>query len=195
MQDTISGLFWFAFPWWLMMLNISFKASWSFKILQWRIISLEFCPIFNWIIWVFYVRQYIWTYLQFSTCRQPVMPAPYVEDALFFPLYIFGFFVKKSGVHWSVDLHLGLWFDSLDKPVWFYDNTMLFLFLFVFDFFHHSSTVVLEIRDGDNSGSSFIVQDCFVYPELSVFPYEFDYCSFKYVKNCVETLMGIALNL
>jgi hypothetical protein len=29
----------------------------------------------------------------FSYC-QPVRQAPYIEDAFFFPLYIFGFFVK-----------------------------------------------------------------------------------------------------
>ena len=29
----------------------------------------------------------IWIYLNSSTCRHPVRPAPFVEDALPFPLY------------------------------------------------------------------------------------------------------------
>jgi hypothetical protein len=42
----ISGLFWFAFPWWLMVLNISFGASQSFSIPQLRILCLALYPIF-----------------------------------------------------------------------------------------------------------------------------------------------------
>ena len=34
------------------------------------------------------------------------------------------------------------------------------------DFYYYSSVGELEIKDGDTSGSCFIVQDCFSFPEL-----------------------------
>lgn len=46
-------------------------------------------------------------------------------------------------------------------------------------FYYYNSIVDLEIRDGDTSRSSFIVQDCFSYPGLFVFPYKTEYCSFE----------------
>ena len=51
----ISGLFWFAFPWLLRMLNISLGASWPFKFLQLRIHYLALYPIFNRVIWLYAV--------------------------------------------------------------------------------------------------------------------------------------------
>jgi hypothetical protein len=36
------------------------------------------------------------TILIFSTYRQPVRPAPFIEDAFFCPLCIFGVFVKDQ---------------------------------------------------------------------------------------------------
>ena len=47
----ISGLFWFAFPWWLRMLNFSLGASWPFNIPQLKILCLALYPIFNRVIW------------------------------------------------------------------------------------------------------------------------------------------------
>ena len=43
----ISGLLWFAFPWWLRTLNISLGSSWPFDIPQLRIFCLALYPIFN----------------------------------------------------------------------------------------------------------------------------------------------------
>ena len=34
--------------------------------------------------------------MHFSTCIHPVIPAPFVENVFFFPLYDFGFFVKNQ---------------------------------------------------------------------------------------------------
>jgi hypothetical protein len=58
--------------------------------------------------------------------------------------------------------------------------------------------VQLEVRDGGSPRSSFIVKNCFHYPEFFV-------CLFFHMKlridlsmslkNCVEILMGIVLNL
>ena len=50
-----------------------------------------------------------------------------------------------------------------------------------FDYFN--SIIVLYARDSDASRSSFIVQDCFGYPEYFIFPYEVEYC---FVKVCEE---------
>ena len=45
--SRISRLFWFAFPWWLKMLNISLGASQPFEFPQLRILYLALFPIFN----------------------------------------------------------------------------------------------------------------------------------------------------
>ena len=57
-----------------------------------------------------------------------------------------------------------------------------------------SSVVEFEVRDCDDSRSSFIVQDWFGYPGFFAFPYEVDYCSFEvfegfcwdFAGHCVE---------
>ena len=64
---------------------------------------------------------------------------------------------------------------------------MQFLFLQV--------EVELKIRDGDISGSSFIVQDCFSYPGLLFVHMKLCIVLSRFVTNCVGILMGIALNL
>ena len=46
-------------------------------------------------------------------------------------------------------------------------------------FHYYSSVVELEVRDRDASRSSFIVEDCFGYPVVLVFPYDVEYCSLK----------------
>lgn len=62
-------------------------------------------------------------------------------------------------------------------------------------FYYYSSVVELEIKDGDTSGSFFIIQDCFSYP-FCFFPYEDPIPILsRSVKNCVGILMGIALHL
>jgi hypothetical protein len=49
-------------------------------------------------------------------------------------------------------------------------------------FYYYNSVVQVEFRDGDTSSISFIVQDCFSYPGLSVFPYEVENFSSKVCK-------------
>ena len=46
MWGRISGLFWFAFPWWLRMLNVSLGASQPFEFPQLRILCLALFPLF-----------------------------------------------------------------------------------------------------------------------------------------------------
>ena len=46
-----------------------------------------------------------WIYLNPSKCRHPVLTAPFVEEATFFPtVYLVAFLLKKSGVHRCMDL-------------------------------------------------------------------------------------------
>ena len=101
---------------------------------------------------------------------QSVSPAPFTEDALFFPLYIFDFFAHKCvGLFWVfnsiplIDLSV-----SVSIPCSFY---------------HYCSVVQLEVRDDDSPRSSFIFKNCFRI-SLSI-------C----LKNCVGILIGSELNL
>jgi hypothetical protein len=99
-------------------------------------------------------RLQIWVYFHFSTYRQPVSPAQFVEDALFFPLYIVGFFVKDQVCVKCVVLFLGLQFYSTEQHVCLCTNTMQFLN-------HNCSGVKLEIRNGDSPSCSFIFRNLF----------------------------------
>jgi hypothetical protein len=42
-------------------------------------------------------RWQIWIYFHFCTYKQPVRPAPFIEDAFFFPLYILTSMSKIKG--------------------------------------------------------------------------------------------------
>ena len=91
------------------------------------------------------------------------MPAPFVEDAFFFPFYNFSFFVK-------IQVFVGVWVNIRIF------NSIPFVYLSIFVpilgcFQDYSSIVELEPGDGDVSCSSFIVQGCFGYPGSFVFPY------------------------
>jgi hypothetical protein len=61
--------------------------------------------------------------------------------------------------------------------------------------YYYFSVLQLEVKEGYNSGSFFIVQDHFSYPGFFVLPYEVENCSFNTVLDCVGILMEIALNL
>ena len=61
---------------------------------------------------------------------------------------------------------------------------------------HYSSSLIeLDVRNGEASRSSFIVQDYFGYSGFLVFPYEVDYFSFKVCEescdfdgDCIESI-------
>jgi hypothetical protein len=57
------------------------------------------------------------------------------------------------------------------------------------------SVVQLEIRADDTSRSSFVVQDCFSYPEFVFFHMKLKIALLRSVNNCVGILMGIELNV
>jgi len=83
--------------------------------------------------------------------RHPVRPAPFVKDAFFYPLYDSGFFIKKSGVHRCV-VWIYVWVFSLTPLI----NLCVFMPI-PCAFYYYSSVVELDLRDGDASGSHFIV--------------------------------------
>jgi len=62
-------------------------------------------------------------------------------------------------------------------------------------FYLYYPVAQIEVRDGDSSQNSFIVQDSFDYPGFFVFPNEVENCSFRFYKNFVGILMGIAWNV
>ena len=84
----------------------------------------------------------------------------------FFPFYNFSFFVKNQ-------VFIGTWVN-----IWVFDLVPLVLlsvFMLIPNCFHYCSFIVqFEVRDGDASSSSFIVEDCFVYLGF-FFPYEVEY--------------------
>ena len=58
-----------------------------------------------------------------------------------------------------------------------------------------SCLVQLEVRDGDSSRSSFIVENCFCYPKFLFFQMNLQIALSISVNNCVGILIGIVLNL
>ena len=115
------------------------------------------------------------------------MPAPFVEDAIFFPLCRFSIFVKNK-------VFVGVW---VNIRVF---NLIPLVYLSIFVpvpscFQNYGSIVELEVRDGDASRRSFIVKSCFGYPGFLFFHIKLSIVLSMSVKNCVGILMGIALNL
>ena len=94
-------------------------------------LELEFCT-----------RSQTWVYLQSSPCRH-VRPAPFVEDAFFFPIVPFWFLYQRLGIHRCVDLYLRV------QSIPLIDMSVFILILF--RFYDCSFVVQLEIKDGDTS--------------------------------------------
>ena len=97
------------------------------------------------------------------------MPAPFVEY-VFFPLYIFCFFVKNQ-------VFFGVWID-----IWVFNSVPLVImsvFMPISGCFQYCSSVVeFELKDCDAFRSCFVGRDCLGYPEFFTFPYQVEYCSF-----------------
>jgi hypothetical protein len=123
--------------------------------------------------------------LHSSTCSHPVRQVPFIEDAFFFPLHLSGFYIRNN-----MSIILWVYFRVF--------NTILLINMSIFmpipcSFYYNCSPVQLEIRDGNTSSSSFIVQEYFTYLGLLVFPCEVVYCPFnvykelcwKFGENCI----------
>lgn len=85
-----------------------------------------------------------------------------------------------------MDSFLDLQFNPIDQHVCFCAKTTLF--------YLHCSVVQLEVRNGDSSSRSFIIQDLPGYPEVLVFPSEAQIFLSRSVKD-FGILMRTALNL
>lgn len=79
-------------------------------------------------------------------------------------------------------LHFYIWVFSLIPLI----NLSVFMAI-PCAFYYYSSVVKLEIRDGDASRITFIVQDFYSYVRF-VFPYETEYYSSKVCKELLEFL-------
>ena len=63
-------------------------------------------------------------------------------------------------------------------------------------FFNHNCSVVqLNVRHGDSTRGSFIVENSFCYPSFLLFQMNLKIALSNLLKNRVGILMGIALNL
>jgi hypothetical protein len=96
---------------------------------------------------------------------------PFVENAVFFPHQL----EKSSFVKDRVTI--GVWVH-----LWVF-NSIPFSYLSVAvpvpcSFYHNCSVVHHEVRHGDSTRGSFIVESSFTYPRFFVIPYEFANCPF-----------------
>jgi hypothetical protein len=85
------------------------------------------------------------------------VPVPFVENAFFFPLDGFSSLVKDQ-------VTIGVWIHF-----WVF-NSIHLVYLsvpiqFSCSFYHNCSVVQLEVRHGDSTRDSFIIQKSFCYPE------------------------------
>jgi hypothetical protein len=88
--------------------------------------------------------------------------APFVENAVFFPLDGFSSLVKDQvtigvWVHFWVFNSIPLMYLSVTVPV-------------PCSFYHNCSLVQLEVRHGDSPRGFFIVENSFCYPRFFVIP-------------------------
>ena len=97
-------------------------------------------------------------------CSCPVSPAPFIEEAVFAPLYILASFVKNKKP-------IGAW-------IYFWAFYLVsFIYISVSVPVLHclddcSFVVSSEVRKVDSFSSILLSQDCFVYLGSFVFPYE-----------------------
>ena len=104
-------------------------------------------------------------YFHSFTCSCPVFPAPFIEEAVFAPLYILASFVK----------------DKVPIAAWIYFWAFYFVPLVYISVFvplpycrdYCSFVVQSEVKKADSSSSILLTQDCFGYSGSFVFPYEY----------------------
>jgi hypothetical protein len=99
------------------------------------------------------------------------VPAPFVENAVFFPLDGFSSFVKDQ-------VTIGVW-----GHFWVF-NSIPLIYLSVAvpvpcSFYYNCSIVQLEVRDGDSNRGCYIVEIVFAILGFFVIPDEFSNCPFS----------------
>ena len=115
------------------------------------------------------------------------MPAPFVENAVFFPLDGFSSLLEDQVI-------IGVWVHF-----WVF-NSIPLIYLSVTipepcSFYLNCSVVQLEVRHSDSTRGSFIVENDFCYPRFLLFLINLKIALSNSVKNCVGILMVIELNL
>jgi hypothetical protein len=116
------------------------------------------------------------------------VPAPFVEDAVFFPLDDFRSLVKNQ-------VTIGVWIQF-----WVF-NSIPLIYLSVTvplpcSFYHNCSVVQLNVSNGDSTRPSFIAENSFYYPMFFIFPDEFANCllylneelSWNFDEDCIESV-------
>ena len=103
------------------------------------------------------------------------MPAPFVENAVFFPLDGFSSLVEDQV---TIGVWVHLWVFS-SVPLVYLSVTIPVLC----SFDHNCSVVQLEARHGDSTRGSFIVENSFCYPRFFVIPDEFGNCHFDLLEE------------
>jgi hypothetical protein len=105
----------------------------------------------------------------FFYMQLPVVPAPFVEDAVFFPLDGISSFVKDQ-------VTIGVWIHF-----WVFNSIALIYLSVTLSIpcsYHNCSVLQLEVRHGDSTRGSFIVENSFCYPRVFIIPDEFANCPF-----------------
>jgi hypothetical protein len=103
-------------------------------------------------------------------------------------VYIYIYIYTYVCVCVCVYLCLDLLFWSIELPICFCANTMLFLFCY-------GSVVYFEVRYCDVSSIVHFAQNCFGYSRSFVFSYIFQDWFFYFCAECHCNLIGIALNM
>jgi hypothetical protein len=117
------------------------------------------------------------------------VPAPFVGNAVFFPLDGFSSLVKDQV---TIGMWIHFWvFNSI--PFIYLSVTLPIPCSWVFFFFNNNCSVVqLNVRHGDSTRGSFIVANSFCYPRFFIIPDEFANCLFylseELSRNSTNTL-------
>jgi hypothetical protein len=116
------------------------------------------------------------------------VPAPLVENAVFFPLDCFSSLSKDQ-------VNIGVWVHF-----WVFNSIpLIYLSLLIpvsCSFYHNCSIVQLEVRHGDSTRGSFILENSYCCPRYFVIPDEFANFRFKFSEelswnidgDCIESL-------
>ena len=132
-------------------------------------------------------------YFHSLTCRPPVRPGPFIERAFFYPLYVFGFFVKDQvSIGVKDQVFIGVWvyfwtFSSI--PLIYLPLSVPIPCIFFTTSLYYSLRLEMVI-----SQNSLIFENCFDYPRF-FFLYEVENCLFHICEELYWNLMGIAMNL
>jgi hypothetical protein len=110
------------------------------------------------------------------------VPAPFFENAVFFPLDGFRSLVK----------------DQVTIAVWIHFwvlNSIPLIYLSVIvhvpcSFYHNCFIVQLNIRHADSTRGSFIVENSFCYPRFFIIPDEFAICPFYLSEELIWNFDG-----